>query len=500
VFNPVILSFVGSLIAFILIGAYASRRKTDTTEDYLLASRSIGPWFTALSAVSTNNSGFMFIGLIGTTYTMGLSAVWIMFGWIFGDYLMWFWIHRRLREGSEARHARTIPSFLAAEMPGGRRLVQGTAAVIILAFLGTYSAAQLNAGSKALNVLFGWPYAVGAIVGAVIVVIYCFAGGIRASIWTDVVQSINMIFAVWLLFGLALYEVGGFSSLWSQLEAIDPQLINWSPPNPRFGLALFVFGWFGAGIGVVGQPHIMVRAMSIRSGQDIAKARDIYLVWYLLFTIACYGVALACRILIPDVGAFDAELALPTLALEYLPGVLVGLVLAGLFAATMSTADSQVLSCSAALTQDLFPEWSESYAKSKSATLLVMAAVLGIALFASQNVFALVTLSWSALAASLGPLLIVRAMGWPVNARTGFGMMVGGLAGAIVWGKVLGYGNDLFEAMPGFLLGFTVYLLMRPGGPPTRQQLSGVTGKSGVKHRRRRGFAARQGSQPNAAS
>ena len=264
--NTVILSFLAFLIGFTLIGAYASRRKSSTTDDYLLASRSIGPWFTAMSAVSTNNSGFMFIGLIGTSYTMGLSAIWIIFGWIFGDYLMWFWIHRRLREESEAEHFRTIPSFLGAALPGRRSLVRATAAVVTITFLGTYAAAQLNAGSKALHVLFGWPYAVGAIVGAVIVVIYCFAGGIRASIWTDVAQSINMIIAIWLLFILALMEVGGLGGLWSKLEAIDPQLISLSPPDPRFGFALFIFGWFGAGIGVVGQPHIMVRMMSIRSG------------------------------------------------------------------------------------------------------------------------------------------------------------------------------------------------------------------------------------------
>ncbi len=460
--NPVILSFLAFLIGFTLIGAYASRYKTSTTEDYLLASRSIGPWFTAMSAVSTNNSGFMFIGLIGTTYTMGLSAVWIMFGWIFGDYLMWFWVHRRLREGSEAEHVRTIPSFLGADLPGGRHAARTVAAIITIAFLGTYSAAQLNAGSKALHVLFGWPYAVGAIVGAVIVVIYCFAGGIRASIWTDVAQSANMIVAIWLLFGLALYEVGGLSALWAKLEAIDPQLISLSPPDPKFGLGLFIFGWFGAGIGVVGQPHIMVRAMSIRSGRDIAKARDIYLIWYLLFTFACYGVALACRILIPDVGAFDAELALPTLAMEYLPGVLVGVVLAGLFSATMSTADSQVLVCSAALTQDLFTSWSESYAKSKFATLLVAAVVLFIALFASQNVFALVTLAWSALGASLGPLMVVRALKWRINTPAAVGMMLAGLAGVTIWGSVLGYGNDLYEIMPGIGLSFLVYLALRP--------------------------------------
>ena len=123
--NPVILSFVTFLALFVLIGVYAASRKASTTEDYLLASRSIGPWFMALSAVSTNNSGFMFIGLVGMTYTLGLSAIWIMVGWIFGDYLMWFWIHRRLREESEAENVRTIPSFLAAELPSGGAAGEG---------------------------------------------------------------------------------------------------------------------------------------------------------------------------------------------------------------------------------------------------------------------------------------------------------------------------------------------------------------------------------------
>ena len=159
--TPVALSFIFFLLIFVLIGAYAARLKKSTTEDYLLADRSVGPWATALSAVASNNSGFMFIGLIGTTYTMGLSAIWIMFGWIFGDYFMWFWIHRRLRLQSEQQHSRTISSFLAAGLRGNARLVRIIAALVTIAFLGTYSAAQLNAGSKALHVMFGWPYGLG---------------------------------------------------------------------------------------------------------------------------------------------------------------------------------------------------------------------------------------------------------------------------------------------------------------------------------------------------
>ena len=463
--NPVALSFIFFLLIFVLIGAYAARLKKSTTEDYLLAGRSVGPWATALSAVASNNSGFMFIGLIGTTYTMGLSAIWIMFGWIFGDYFMWFWIHRRLRVQSEQQHSRTISSFLAAGLRGNARLVRIIAALITIAFLGTYSAAQLSAGSKALHVMFDWPYALGAIVGAAIVLIYCFAGGIRASIWTDVVQSVNMLAAVWMLFLVALNEVGGFGPLWAKLQAIDPQLINPVPPDLRFGFFLYVMGWMGSGIGVVGQPHIMVRAMAIRSAADISKARDIYLIWYLFFTFACYGVALTCRVLIPDIAAFDPELALPALASQFLSPVLVGLVLAGLFAATMSTADSQVLCCSAALTQDLFPSWRDSYAKSKLSTVLVTLAVLTIALLASQNVFALVTLSWSTLGATLGPLLVVRAMRYPINARGAVAMLLGGLAGVLIWRHILNFGGAIFEILPGMLLSFLAYLLVRATSP-----------------------------------
>ena len=202
--------------------------------------------------------------------------------------------------------------------------------------------------------------------------------------------------------------------------------------------------------------------MSIRSGADVAKARDIYLVWYLAFTVACYGVALACRVLIPDVGAFDAELALPTLASEYLPPVLVGLVLAGLFSATMSTADSQVLSCSAALTQDIFPGWRDSYVKSKISTVIVAAVILCIALLASENVFELVVMSWSTLGAALGPLMVVRVLRLPVTGRLATAMMLAGLAGVVVWRHVLALTGEVFEILPGMALGALVYLLGRP--------------------------------------
>ncbi|MBT6179568.1 MAG: hypothetical protein HOI23_20175 [Deltaproteobacteria bacterium] len=188
--NTVAISFIVFLSCFLGVGIYASTRKQTNTEDYLVASRSVSPWFMALSAVSTNNSGFMFVGLIGSTFTEGFSSVWLMAAWVFGDYLGWLsGVPEKLRRRSEELGAVTIPSFLGKGLTGGRS-VTIIGGLITLIFLGIYAAAQLTAGSKALTALFGWDHAVGAILGALIVMVYSLpavseprSGPMRLNLW-----------------------------------------------------------------------------------------------------------------------------------------------------------------------------------------------------------------------------------------------------------------------------------------------------------------------------
>jgi sodium/proline symporter len=327
----------------------------------------------------------------------------------------------------------------------------------VLVFLGTYAAAQLIAGGKALHVLFGWSPDVGAILGAAIVVAYCFAGGIRASIWTDVAQSSVMVVAMNLLLFVGVFEAGGPSALWSRLAAIDPQLVSFAPASLPFGFAMFLLGWFVAGFGVVGQPHIMVRAMTLESIEKMAVARRVYVVWNALFSVSSVGVGLVARALLSESTGFDPELAMPMLSMELLPPALVGLVLAGLFAATMSTADSQVLSCAAAVTQDIAPRPELGNRYTKMGTILVAVAVLAIAL-RGGSVFGLVILAWSGLAASLGPLLVVRSLGGKPHCITAIAMMAVGFLAALGWGEYgMGYSVGLNEALPGMLAGFAIY-------------------------------------------
>ncbi len=454
-------SFLFFLLGFLAIGIYSSTRRKQTTDDYLLAGREVGPWLVALSAVSTANSGFMFIGLIGATYAVGLSSMWIMVGWVFGDYLAWRTIHKPLRERSERVGASSVTRFLGTSETGERqRGIVSVAALSSMIFLGTYAGAQLTAGSKALSVLFGWDYSVGTLLGAAIVVTYCFAGGIRASIWTDGAQASVMFVAMFVLLAVALTEIGGFGEMWRQLAAIDPTLIDWRPANLQYGFALFLISWVAAGIGVLGQPHVMIRPMTINSSDHIGLARRIYTTYYSLFSAAAITVGLAARVLLPVVEEFDPELGLPHLAQLLLPEVMVGFILAGVFAATISTADSLILACSAALTQDLAPHWGSSYAKTKLGTLLVTAGVVLFVFSGGQSVFDLVVLSWSALGGTLGPLLALRALGKPVSNRLGITMMAVALAVMLLW-RAFGDPASIYEILPGILAGFLVYAIGR---------------------------------------
>ncbi|MGB3492591.1 MAG: sodium/proline symporter [Elainellaceae cyanobacterium] len=458
---PISITFIVFISLFIGVGIYSGSQKKDTTEDYLLAGRGVNPWLTALSAVATGNSGFMFIGLIGFTYEVGVSAIWLTVGYILGDGLAWLSVHKRLRKASEISNSETVSAFLGHG--SGGRWITIVSALITLGFLGAYAAAQLQAGSKALTVLFGWDAWLGVVFGAAVVAIYCVSGGIRASIWVGSVQSILMMGSMLLLSAVAIASSGGLDGLWAQLNQIDPTLTDLFPNDLRFGFVPFVIAWTVAGFGVVGQPHIMVRAMAIDSVEQVNTARNIYVVFNAVFSVAAAVVGLTARVLLPDLGGLaDAEMALPELAIALLPAILVGLVLVGLFSATISTADAQLLSCSAALTQDLLPNAGRSTWGPKLGTLAMVGIVLLFALVSTDSVFILVTFSWAALAASLGPIMVVRVMQRPLPAPVAIAMMGVGIITALVWRVGLGLSQDVYEVLPGMLASAAVYGLAQP--------------------------------------
>jgi sodium/proline symporter len=460
----VLSSFFLSLLIFTGIGALSSLSRKSTTEDYLLAGREMPPWLVALSAVATLSSGFMFVGQIGLTYRVGLSSMWWLVGWTVGDLLAWLFVYERLRRLSEERREISVLALLGTRSDKGRRVLVPLAAGLTVFYLAMYAAAQLKAGSTALQSIFGMPASTGAILGAVVVVIYCYAGGIRASIWTDGAQSLVMFVSMALLTAVAAARVGGPPELMAALAEIDPALAQPLPQKLPLGFGIYLAGMVFGGLGVVGQPHILVRSMSIRDPRRIRTARLYYFLWLVPFYVMAIFVGLYARVLLPDLGGagttLASEQALPLLSIDLLPDLLIGLMLAGLFSATMSTADSQILACTSAVTQDLQPRWSGSYSVSKLTTLAVTATALGIALGSPAGVFDLVLDAWAVLSCTLGPLLILRLFDLPCSQRTGVLMIAVGFVATHLWG-MSDYAGATYVNFPGMAAAFAAWLAAR---------------------------------------
>ena len=456
-------SFVFFLLIFAVIGGLSAMRRQQTTEDYLVAGRNVPPWLAGLSAVATNNSGYMFIGMIGLTYTTGLSSVWLMIGWILGDFAASLLIMKKVRLVAEARDIHSFGGLLAQWHDTEFNLLRRVSGILTIIFLGTYAAAQFTAGSKALHVLFGWDISTGAIIGAFLVLLYSYSGGIRASIWTDAAQSFVMLASMIMLVWAATASLGTPTHIVHALTEVSPDYMHWFPAETWLGAALFVGGWIFAGFGVAGQPHIVIRYMVLDDAENINRFRLYYYAWFIAFYSATIIVGLLARLLLPHTGAFDAELALPLISEQLLPGVLVGLMLAGLFAATMSTADSLVLSCSASLTRDLLPEHKSGYAATKLATGAVVLVALALSLSGDKSVFALVLIAWGLLAAAFVPLMTVYALGRRPSERTALAMMGAGVTVFLLW-RELGLSHIAYEVMPAIVAGLAIYAVV-----PARQ-------------------------------
>lgn len=462
-----IVSFLCFLLGFVLIGLASVWQSRGTKHDYYLASASVKPWLVGLSAVATNNSGYMFIGVIGYTYVTGLASIWLMFGWIAGDFLASLFIHSRLRIATSKSNEISYAGVLSNWYGDNNKDLQRTIGAISLIFLLVYAGAQLVAGSKALHALFDWPVWVGAIMNALLVALYCFAGGIRASIWTDAAQSIVMMLAMGLLLVVATENLGGIDHALIQMQAIDG-FLNWFPKKLALpglaGALLFSLGWMFAGLSVIGQPHIMVRFMTLESVGKMKQARVWYYFWFLIFYSLATGVGMLSRIYLSDSATFDAELALPFMAQQLLPPTLVGLILAGIFAATMSTADSLILSCSAAVTHDLLPHKIEKIKLIKLITLAIIFCALILALMNNQSVFNLVIMAWSGLASAFAPLLIVLCLRGKPSQRLSILAIFTGFFVALLW-RYMDWHHSIYEGMAGILSGlllFSIPLMFQP--------------------------------------
>ena len=454
----ILFSFLLFMGIFAGVGIASMWVKQDTTDDYLVAGRGMHPALAALSAVSTWNSGYMFIGFIGFIFLQGYSAIWIAVVSTIGQLVAWIWLYKYIQKEGSERNLRSLSSLVSSNSGAPEAKI---AAVLSVFFLAIYAAAQLTAGGVALKSMLGWSEVTGILIGFVLVVAYCYAGGIRASIWTDAAQSGVMIIGSTILCLVALGKVGGLSGLHDSLSTIDSNMVNIYPSGLKFGATLWIAAFFLGGLGVAGQPQVVSRVMTLKDDSDRKQAMVWFFVWQTPFIALMFLIGLATRAIFPEMLAEDAETGLPRLAQSLNP-ILGGVILASIFAATMSTADSQVLACTAAITDDIKPEWNQDHGKTKKVTLVIAAFATSISLVGQQfpgfgdSVFALVVFAVYGLGGIFVPLILIRMAGYEPDSRHTISMMIAALMGVLVW-TVLGFGEYVFPSVPGMGAAFAVH-------------------------------------------
>ncbi len=465
--SAVLAWFLVYLVLVVGIGLWAAGRAEGTQEDYFLGGRRLSSLVTALSAVTSGRSSWLLVGVTGSTWLYGYSAVWYFPGYVLAELVLFLGMGRRLRERSAELGALTVPEVLA-KATGGGRAVQRVAGAVVVLFLTAYVSAQLVAGGKALGSIFaidGRTWGLGITAG--IVLFYTLVGGYRAVALTDVLQAVFMLSGLVLLPLVGLAHLGGLGELHARLAATDPELVRWTR-----GAAAAV-GGVAIGLGSFGNPHILVRAMAIRSADGMRRAAWIGFGWNVVMAAGAFGIGLVGRALYPgleDLGG-DREHVYTTLGAalseQYLFAGFVGVLLAALFASIMSTCDSQLLVIASSLVRDFRgARREEGTGASRATVLLVLLAAVALVLADPDGkaVGPFVLYSWAALGAAFGPPLFFALADRALPARAALAGVVAGAAGVVVWASVPALDALVYEIVPGFAASTLAVLLLRGRG------------------------------------
>lgn len=452
-------SFIVYSLGIIAVGLWSSRSRKETADDFVLANRELGPWAASLSASASSESGWVMLGLVGLAFTDGFSAFWIVPGIAVGYIFNWFVLAERLRDSTKQTGAVTLTQYIMHRFDRNSRAIRIISVLIIIAAMLGYVAAQMNAAGKAFEALFQLEYWVGVLAGAAIILTYTITGGFRAIAWTDIVQAGFMFIALVVMPFVMLFTAGGYESVATTLQADSPALLTLSGGNTGFALLGFVIGSLGIGLGYPGQPHVLARFMASRDIATVKRAGRIALGWMMIVYIGaiCFGVF--ARAYFGDLA--DPEQALPLACGELLPPVLAGFVVAAIVSAICSTADSQLIVVSTALSRDVFGKKPGDSSTVDGARFLkldrLMLVILGLisvffAITDNRVIFEFVLYAWSALGAAFGPVVILGLL-WKKTSKAGAiaGMLTGSIV-TVIWSNVAVLKSAVYELVPAFCL------------------------------------------------
>lgn len=454
---PVLISFCIYMVGMLGIGIYFYLKTADLS-DYVLGGRGLGPVVTALSAGASDMSGWLLLGLPGMMYSEGLVGSWMALGLTIGAFLNWHYIARPLRNYThQLDDAITIPDYFSNRFQDNKNHLRVITAIVILVFYTLYTSSGLVGGAKLFEATFNMDYHTALIIGSVIIVSYTFLGGYNAVSWTDLIQGLLMMLALVVTPLVVMFELGGFGAALSSVKSIDPKNLDVIRGTSFIGIMSFM-AW---GLGYFGQPHILVRFMSIKDVKDMGAAKTVGMSWMIASVIGSlatgfFGLAYVSS---QGIDLADSEKIFITLSQLVFNPWIAGFLLAAILAAIMSTIDSQLLVSSSVLTRDLYHAIIRKEATDKELVWVGRATVILIAVIAwslsldqNSSVLQLVSYAWAGFGAAFGPLMILSLYHKGITKTGAIAGMVSGSLTVIIWKQIEGGIFELYELLPGFIV------------------------------------------------
>ena len=445
-------------------------------EDYLLAGRKLGPWVTAFSERASGESAWLLLALPGAAITIGMGELWSVIGIITGIICSWYLIAEKLREQTEKYNALTIPEYLHRRFNDKSNIIRVFSAIIIAFFFLFYVSAQFHASGKVLHSLFEIDPVTGISIGASIIIIYTLMGGFLAVAWTDLIQGTLMLGT------LVILPIAGFIELsnsgQSMMDVLSSAGSIFGNNNKSifsgqkgFEAIILVLGGLSWGLGYLGQPHLVIRYMAIRNPAEIKLARKIAIAWAIPGVIGAFFVGIVALMYFGPAyfQIVDPEQAMPILASELLHPIIAGLFISGAVAAMMSTADSQLLVSTSAVTEDFYHQFLKKDISDKNQVRLSRFMIIflgfiayGIALYSQvkgRNIFGIVSYAWSGLGSAFGPVLVMT-LWWDKTSRKGvISGLVTGFLTTVIWANISIFRAIMTERLSSFIFAFiAVYI------------------------------------------
>ena len=462
------------LIAMLGVGVWFAK-KNNSVDDFYLGGRKLGPFVTAMSAEASDMSSWLLMGLPGVAYLSGLAeASWTAIGLAVGTYLNWLIVARRIRRYSNHLDAITVPQFFSKRWGDDRNLLSAIAAVVIIIFFIPYLASGFSACGKLFASLFGTSYVTAMLISAAVIVIYTVMGGFLAASFTDLIQSIIMTVALIVVLSFGVAQAGGLDAVMDNARSLAGYLSLTQIHDAVTGGAssyslLTICSLLAWGLGYFGMPHILLRFMAIEEEKKLALSRRVATVW----VVISMGVAIFIGVVgngMTKAGAMeqlaDSEtiiVQIASLISHYgvFAALIAGVILAGILAATMSTADSQMLAASSSVSQNLLVEFFHLKITGRKSVVVARSTMVVIALVAAflardpnSSVFRVVSFAWAGFGAAFGPVVLFGLF-WRRSNKWGAlaGMVVGG-AMVFIWKygiARLGGAFAIYELLPAFI-------------------------------------------------